>query len=247
MVDWTVIGQDAIIVLTLFLLEAVLSFDNAAALAAYVRRLPIPQRRKALLYGLVGAYVLRFTAILLAAFLIRVPELKIIGGGYLVYVFARHFYDLAMHRNRGGQHEIGQRNIWMRLGIPAFWATVIQIELLDLAFAIDQVIVAVAFTDKIVLIVIAAFAGILFLRLAAAFLARVMDWLPVLEHMAFIAVGIVGVKLMLLYWKIEIPTVFSISLTLSLFGIPVLLKLLFGIPASEEGHAGQFEQDHGKP
>ena len=63
------LAQDATIVLTLLLLEAVLSFDNAAILAAMVRKLPVKDRKKALLYGLVGAYTLRFAAILLASFL----------------------------------------------------------------------------------------------------------------------------------------------------------------------------------
>lgn len=230
MVSWNVVGQDIVIVVTLLVLEAVLSFDNAAALAALVRRLPVEDRRKALLYGLGGAYALRFTAIALAAFLIRTPILKVFGGGYLVYVALKHFVDLARRKEEHGHTPTMNLGFLGRLGLPALVVIIIQIELLDLAFAIDQVIVAVAFTEKIWLIFIASALGILFLRLAAAVMARVMDWLPLLEHMAFVAVGVVGVKLILLYWDLHIPTIFSVSITLSLFGIPVLLKLVFGVP-----------------
>ncbi len=243
-------GEAFGIIAALLMLEAVLSFDNAAILAAMVRRLPVHQRRKALLYGLVGAYVLRVTAILLAAFLIKYQVLKLLGGAYLVFLFVKHFADLIRHKASGGEHHFGQP-ILVRLGVPMLLATIIQIELIDLAFAIDQVIVAVGFTDVLGLIIIAACIGILFLRLAAAFMARVMDWLPLLEHMAYIAVGFVGAKLVLLFegqkvlgWQIpgfnhghgyHIPDNISLILTFALFVVPVVVKLLFKWPPSEPG------------
>ncbi len=234
------------IILTLLLLEAVLSFDNAAILAAMVRRLPVSQRRKALTYGLVGAYALRFSAIALAAWLIKNPWLKLAGGGYLVYIGVKHFIHLARGTD-DHQTVSADRSIWARMGVPVFWATIIQIELLDLAFAIDQVVVAVAFTPNIWLIIVASGLGILFLRLAAVYLARVMDWLPVLEHMAYIAVGYVGVKLIVQYeWfndghGYHIPTPLSLAITLALFGVPVILRL-FGIlkPSDRNGHASML-------
>lgn len=235
-----VLLEDAAIVLTLLLLEAVLSFDNAAILAAMVRKLPVRDRKKALLYGLGGAYILRFSAILLASFLIANPILKVLGGGYLLFIGLKHFYGMWRHKpHEHKEHEIHVD--WLtRIGVPALVAIIIQIELIDLAFAIDQVIVAVAFTDRIWLIVTASFIGILFLRLAAAMIARVMDWLPLLEHMAYVAVTYVGIKLILLYpvsfindgHGVHIPTPISISITLLLFVVPVVLKLAFGWPKS---------------
>lgn len=226
--------QDAGIVLTLVLMEAVLSFDNAAILAAIVRRLPPRDRRKALLYGLVGAYAMRIGAILLATVLIRTPGLKLAGGAYLAFLAIRHFVQLVLHRRRG--HAAPRSNWLARFGVPALVATIIQIEVIDFAFAIDQVLVAVAFTDKVALIIVAAMLGILALRLAASVMARVMDWLPLLEHSAYLAVGYAGVKLMLLYPFVpggyHIPTTVSLGVTLGLFAVPVAVKLLFGWPRS---------------
>ncbi len=237
------------IILALLMLEAVLSFDNAAILAAMVRRVPYEQRKKALLYGLVGAYTLRIAAILLAAFLIKYQILKVLGGSYLIFLFIKHFYAFARHKgDMDAAHEVGTPFL-VRLGVPIFVATIIQIELIDLAFAIDQVIVAVGFTDVIGLIIIASMIGILFLRLAAAIMAQVMDWLPMLEHMAFVAVGFVGVKLVLLHSfftqfathpdpahpGIHIPDAVSLTFTFGLFVIPVLAKLIFKWPPSQPG------------
>ncbi len=275
MTPWDEFVNDTTIVLALLVLEAVLSFDNAAVLAAMVRKLPMKDRRKALLYGLGGAYGLRIAAILLASFLIANPILKVLGGGYLIFIGVKHFVALARHKGGGAKHVTGGGGMWLRLGIPALVATIIQIEIMDLAFAVDQVIVAVAFTEKIPLIIIASMIGILFLRLAAAVVARIMDWLPTLEHLAFVAVIYVGIKLILLYPFFvtgavmgdihgpsqeiiggacrvsfipvehevavgaqpgcEIPTPISIGITLGLFGIPIIMKLLFGFPRSEPG------------
>lgn len=269
--------QDAAVIMTLLLLEAVLSFDNAAVLAAMVRKLPVKDRKKALFYGLAGAYVLRASAILVAGYLIANPIFKVAGGGYLLFISVKHFIQMARARHEH-EGEKGERlGFFARIGLPAFVVVIIQVELLDLAFAIDQVVVAVAFTSELHLIIIAAFIGILFLRLAASVLAKVMDWLPILEHMAYAAVLYVGAKLVLLHpffvrnavleplvegartQKVlagecmvpfigiqhevnvgampgcEIPTQVSIAITLGLFGIPILLKLLFGIPRSKPG------------
>jgi YkoY family integral membrane protein len=243
--------ENLAIVGTLVLLEAVLSFDNAAILAAMVRKLPIPDRRKALLYGLAGAYVLRITAILLASYLIETPELKILGGLYLLSIGVKHFYRLLRRRGQELHAPELKTGLFARMGISSLVATIIQIELIDLAFAIDQVIVAVAFTDKILLVVLASIAGLMFLRLAAASIARVMDWLPLLEHLAYVAVSYVGIKLILLYpfpfinegRGLHVPTAVSIGITLSLFLLPVLVKLVFGVPRSapQGSHATTVE------
>lgn len=238
--------QDLAIILTLLLLEAVLSFDNAAILAALVRRLPHKDRRKALLYGLVGAYALRIGAILVASWLISNPYLRVVGGAYLFFLSVKHFLNFL--RRREEHHHVNLEGAWLvRLGVPPLVAIIIQIELVDLAFAIDQVVVAVGFTEKVSLIIAAAMLGILFLRLAAAVLARVMDWLPLLEHMAYVAVGFVGLKLVLEhpFLDVHVPTPLSLIVTLGLFGIPILVKLVFGIPRSQPGsHTPVEEQQH---
>ncbi len=235
-------GEVVGIIVALLLLEAVLSFDNAAILAAMVRKLPVHERKKALLYGLVGAYTLRVAAILLAAILIRNEWLKLLGGAYLAFLFVKHFADLARHAAAGHEHGHAMgKPFLVRLGVPMLLATIIQIELIDLAFAIDQVIVAVGYTDVVGLIIIAACVGILFLRLAASFLAKVMDWLPILEHMAYVAVGFVGVKLVLLHpyfnhgHGYHIPDPVSLTFTFGLFLLPVAVKFLFDWPESQPG------------
>lgn len=218
--------QDIAVFFTLLVLEGVLAFDNAAVLAAMVRKLPEHQRRKALLYGLIGAYVFRVAAILAVVWIIRYPVLKLLGGLYLLYLAAKHLLFRRAHRTHA-EYTLAQR-----LGLSGFWGVVISIELADLAFALDQVLVAVALTDKIELIIAASLVAILFLRLSAVFIARLMDWFPQLEQLAYVAVGFVGLKLVVVdlahrlgYADFEIPKEVTVTITLTLLVIPVLGKL----------------------
>lgn len=218
--------QDIAVFLTLLVLEGVLAFDNAAVLAAMVRKLPVEQRRKALLYGLIGAYTFRVLAILAVVWIIRYPVLKLVGGLYLLYLASKHLFFRRAH----GEH--AEFTLFKRLGLTGFWGVVISIELADLAFALDQVLVAVALTDKIELIIAASLVAILFLRLSAVFIARLMDWFPQLEQLAYVAVGFVGLKLVVVdlahrlgYAEFDIPKEVSVAVTLTLLVVPVLGKV----------------------
>lgn len=221
-------SADIAVFLTLVLLEGVLSFDNAAVLAAMVRKLPVHERKKALLYGLAGAYIFRTIAILSVAFIIANPILKVIGGLYLLYLAVKHLFFHRPHSEHAESTFLG------RLGFSGFWAMVVAIELADIAFALDQVLVAVAMTDKILLIVVASMVAILFLRLSASYMTRLMDWFPALEKLAYVAVGFVGLKLVSVevihrmgYPDFEVPKVISIGVTLGLLVLPVIVKFLW--------------------
>lgn len=219
---------DLPIIFTLFLLEGVLSFDNAAVLAVMSRKLPPEQRKKALTYGLAGAYVMRFLAIVFAAVLIAVPVTRLIGGFYLLYLCVKHFWDF-INGAHNQEEEENTPTIFSKMSflrISPFWKTVIAIELADLAFAIDQVLVSVAYTEKYLLIVLSSFAAILMLRVSAMLLTKVIDWFPRIEQIAYVVVGFVGLKLIASYWAIEVPKQISVSLTMAAFLIPISIKFL---------------------
>lgn len=212
---------------TLILLEGVLSFDNAAIIAAMVRKLPTEQRRKAVFYGLAGAYVFRTAAILGVAFIVANPWLKLLGGVYLLYLAAKHLLTKHAH------DEHVEKNLLERFGVSGFWGVVISVELADLAFALDQVLVAVAMTDEVVLIIAASLIAILFLRLSATYMTRLMDWFPALEKLAYVAVGFVGAKLVLVelvhmagYTEFDVPKLVSVVVTLTLLVVPVVGKFV---------------------
>ena len=80
------------VIALLVFFEGLLSIDNALVLALLARRLPKSLRAKALTYGLVGALVFRTIMVGSAAFLLQWRIVKLIGGGYLLWISIQHFF-----------------------------------------------------------------------------------------------------------------------------------------------------------
>ena len=175
---------------TLVLLEGLLSADNALVLAILVKHLPKDKRKKALLYGLVGAFVLRFLGILAATWIIKLWYLQGIGALYLAYLTIAHFIH---HHKTKGVHELKKK-----LG---FWKTVVIVEFTDLAFAIDSILVAVALSKNIWVIYTGGMLGIIAMRIAAGAFLKLLDRFPDLEHMAYALVGWISIKLFIETWE----------------------------------------------
>src|SRR5688500_9417747 len=134
---------DFITIALLVLLEGLLSADNAIVLAVLVLGLPRHEQRKALQYGIIGAFAFRILAILLAVQLLAVSWVKLIGGLYLFYLCWRHFLS-----RRGADKRQTPRLARPWLGLSAFWTTVVKVELTDVVFAVDSILVAVAMSPK---------------------------------------------------------------------------------------------------
>ena len=212
---------EVLIFLNIMILEIVLSIDNAAVLAAMVKELPKEQQKKALTYGIAGAYVFRGFALLFASVLIKLVWLKVAGGLYLMYLA---YNALSTNVEQGGESK-------MTIKIPflsALWSTIVAIEMMDLVFSIDNVFAAVAFTPNLWLICGGVFIGILAMRFATTKFVKVLEKNPILERVAYWVIGALGLKLVSSYWLHDLNTeaidaVFSI-LTLLAFIIPLIIK-----------------------
>jgi YkoY family integral membrane protein len=212
---------EVLIFLNIMILEIVLSIDNAAVLAAMVKELPKEQQKKALTYGIAGAYVFRGLALLFASVLIKLVWLKVAGGLYLMYLA---YNALSSKVEQGGESK-------MSIKIPflsALWSTIVAIEMMDLVFSIDNVFAAVAFTPNLWLICGGVFVGILAMRFATTKFVKVLEKNPILERVAYWVIGALGLKLVSSYWLHNLNTesidaVFSI-LTLLAFIIPLIIK-----------------------
>ncbi len=235
------------VILNLIVIESLLSLDNAAVLATMVMDLPEEQRAKALKYGILGAYVFRGICLIFAGLLVKVVWLKALGGLYLLWLAIKYFKDKAEAEKTIDQSDdeiVSKTNnpIYQKIinKIGPFWSTVILVEIMDLAFSIDNVFAAVAFTNKIGLICIGVFIGILSMRFAAQFFVSLMEKFPFLEQCAFIVIGLLGIKLVLsgscdMFWK-DNTICSSINshnadlatslITLSVFIVPVIISNL---------------------
>jgi YkoY family integral membrane protein len=216
----SVAPSDFLTIGLLVLLEGLLSADNAMVLAVLVLGLPRDQQRKALRYGIFGAFAFRTIATVFAVHMIQLKIVQLIGGLYLLWLTFQHFF-------RGGSAEERRTPVPARpwIGLSAFWATVVKVELTDIVFAIDSILVAVAMSPKIWVVLSGGILGIIAMRLVIGQLLRIVRRYPLLVDGAFIIILWVGVKL-LIEWAhssgwihFEVPRWLSMGLIVVIFGI----------------------------
>ncbi len=238
-------GPSLAIIGNLIIIESLLSVDNAAVLATMVMDLPEKEREKALKYGIWGAYIFRGLAMIFAAFLIQIWWLKPLGGLYLLYLV----YDFWKGKQTESTEDdvLDKNSNWLYRAtvgsLGTFWATVALVELMDMAFSIDNVFAAVAFTPNIILVCIGVFIGILAMRFIAQWFVKLMAKYSFLETAAFVVIAILGIKLTLSLYEHFYPEAgfskflgshsadIGISvLTVAIFFVPILTSVLFNFP-----------------
>jgi YkoY family integral membrane protein len=210
--------SDFLTVGLLVVLEGLLSADNAMVLAVLVLGLPAPERRNALRYGILGAFAFRFIAVVLAIFLLALGWVKLVGAAYLFYLAIQHFAQ-----SGGAEARRTPPPARPMFGLSAFWATVVKVEFMDLIFAVDSILVAVAMSSKLWVVMAGGTLGIIMMRLVISQLLVVVERYPLLVDAAFVIIGWVAVKLVLeyLFWAgfihLEVPTWFSLAMIVVIF------------------------------
>lgn len=198
--NWGVIG-------TLIILEGLLSADNALVLAVMVKHLPDQQRKKALFYGIIGAYLFRILAIGIGVSLIKIAWLQIVAGHYLLWLVFQHFMT------RGEEEDEVQTK---KMG---FWRTVLAVELMDIAFSLDSVIAAFGVSNQVWVLFLGGVLGILMMRGVAQLFLALIKKVPEFETTAFILILIIGLKM--------ITAAFGFHLDQFIF-FGILITIFFG-------------------
>jgi YkoY family integral membrane protein len=174
------------LLLVLVALEAVLSADNAVALASISQGLADDKlRRQALNIGLILAYILRMTLILAATWVVRYWQFQVLGAAYLLWLVFQYFTS---SKGEDGEHH-GPK-------FTSVWQAIPTIAITDLAFSLDSVATAIAVSTDTWLVISGATIGIIILRFMAGLFIKWLDEYTHLEDAGYITVGLVGVKLL---------------------------------------------------
>ncbi len=192
---------------TLVLMEGLLAADNALVLAVLVSRLPERrEQKKALLYGIIGAFVFRALSLLSAYWLIHMWEFKALGAAYLIFMTVRYFWSGEYRADRhaaalalpeGVEAEAGEEQPAGTGGrfSPRFWPTVIMVELTDLAFSVDQIVAAVGLSSRLAVVYTGGMLGIIAMRFAAGGFLLLIERRPRLAYTGHILPAWIGIKL----------------------------------------------------
>ena len=192
--------QTPFILIVLIALEAVLSADNAIALAAIAQNLQDPKlQRQALNIGLVGAYILRIALILTATWVVQFWQFKLLGAVYLLWLVYNYFTDKEPEDTEDTE-DTSEDN---HLSFSSLWQIIPIVAVTDLAFSLDSVTTAIAVSDDIWLIIAGGTIGIITLRFLAGLFIRWLDEYTHLEDAGFITVGFVGFRLLLKVFNLD--------------------------------------------
>lgn len=206
--ELTMLFEYGWVLLLLVALEGLLAADNALVLAIMVKHLPEEERKKALFYGLAGAFVFRFASLFIISFLVDVWQVQAIGALYLLFIAINHIVRKLYFKKVEDDREAEEKKK------SGFWATVFKVELADIAFAVDSILAAVALAmtlpntslpeiggmdgGKFLVVFAGGLIGLIIMRFAANLFVKLLKSRPGLEIAAFAIVGWVGVKLTVL-------------------------------------------------
>lgn len=215
-----------------------------------VKHLPPDKRKKALFYGLAGAFVFRFVSLFIISFLSDVWWVQALGAVYLLFISINHMVKHFFSKKEAHLKQAEQKQ-------ENFWLTVLKVELADIAFAIDAILAAVALAlalpetglpniggmdgGQFLVILAGGIIGLVIMRFAASAFGNLLAKRPGLETAAFLIVGWVGVKLAV--YTLAHPDIAlidkafpkSASWKLIFWGVLLLIALLGWFMSKEKG------------
>ncbi|MFC5404488.1 TerC family protein [Cohnella soli] len=217
---WGIIG-------TLVILEGLLSADNALVLAVMVRHLPKEQQKKALFYGIIGAYIFRFLAIGIGTYLVKITWIKVAGGLYLLWIALSNLFNLEFALARVGgvkllpyirrKSEEDQAEEAAGNSGLGFWRTVLMVEAMDIAFSIDSVLAAFGVSEEVWVLFLGGILGVLMMRGVAQVFLKLIEKFPELEKAAFILIVVIGGKMIAGAFHYELPHVVFFPILIAIF------------------------------
>tara|TARA_Y100001968_G_scaffold329316_1_gene378404 strand:- start:72 stop:794 length:723 start_codon:yes stop_codon:yes gene_type:complete len=195
-------------------LELVLSADNAVALASITKKLNnINLQKKALNIGIFIAFLLRIIVILTAQFILSFWPVKLLGGLYLITLSITKFISI------NDKQTIEKEDINTTDNNSSLLSIILLLALTDLAFSIDSITAAVAISDQFLLVITGAIIGVIALRFTSGLFIKWLEIYVNLEKAGYIAVGVIGIKLIiqLILYDIVIPEYLFFLFMLFLF------------------------------
>ncbi len=231
--------------LTGYLLEKTLAMDNIFVFVMIFTYFSVPMQyqKRVLVYGVLGAIILRALMIVMGAWLIAKFHwvLYVFGAFLLVtgikmFVFADHEPDLAKNpllkwvkkHMRITQEYHGEKFWIMKNGVRWFtpmFLVLILIEFSDVIFALDSIPAIFAITSDPFIVFTSNIFAILGLRALYFLLADMAERFDLLKFGLALVLMFVGTKMLIVEW-FKIPVAVSLGVVAAIIGTSILLSLL---------------------
>lgn len=153
--------------LTIIAIDLVLAGDNAILIGLAARNLPVHQQKKVIMWGAVGAIIIRTIATLAVVWLLEIPGLHLVGGLLLVIIA----YKLLVDDDKHGDIKSGEN----------FWAAIRTIIIADALMGLDNVLaVAGAAHGDILLVILGLLVSIPVVMWGSTLILKWIERFPVI-------------------------------------------------------------------
>lgn len=211
-------GNGWLIIVSIIILECLLSVDNAVVLAAKTSVLTNEKdREKALFAGIWSAFVFRMIVVVIAAYIVSFWQIKVAGAIYLIYLSLDYFWKTKHAPGAKGDVKSADIPHSKQTRQPKVWQVALELEIINLLFSVDSVLASVAISPNPVIVLIGGIVGTLAVRFIAEVIMKVMVFVPELEPMAYVLIAIIAIKMFL-----EIPMI-GLELSAGWFALLILL------------------------
>ncbi len=168
-------------VVAIILIDIVLAGDNALVIGMAANKLPEHLKKKAILWGTVGAIAIRFISIGIITYLLLIPGLKLIGGIALIYIG----WKLAFASK---EHNVDSKD--------TFWAAISTIVVADAVMGIDNALgIAAAAQGNFILIIFGLLVSVPIILFGSTIIAKMLDKYPNLVFLGSYVLFLVALKM----------------------------------------------------
>jgi YjbE family integral membrane protein len=186
MLEMLVTAQFWVDVAKIIMIDLLLSGDNAVVIALACRNLPVDQRKRGILFGVVGAIVLRVVLTFFAVSLLSLPYLKLIGAFLLLWIGVK----LLLPED---EHDEGSIKADTRL-----FGAVKTIIIADFVMSLDNVLgVAAAAHGNVPLLVFGLLISIPLIAWSSQLVLKVIDRFPMVIYAGGGLLGYVAGEMLL--------------------------------------------------
>jgi len=178
--------QLAILIQIIFI-DLILAGDNAIIIGMVASKFPVEQRKKIIFWGIGGAVILRIVLTLLAAYLLQITGLRLIGGLLLLYIVYKLYVDVIKGSTNEEDIQVDNSSF-----IRAIWTVL----LADFTMSLDNVLgVAGAAGDHYTLLIFGLALSIILMATAASLISKWINEYKWIAWLGLLAILIVALQL----------------------------------------------------
>ena len=179
--------EQLIILIEIILIDLVLAGDNAIIIGMVASKFDSSERNKIIFWGIGGAVILRIFFTFIAAYLLQITGLRLIGGILLLYICYKIYRDVIQNKIEEKNLEIDNSN---------FKKAILTVILADVTMSLDNVLgVAGAAKDHYTLLAFGLGLSILLMAFAANYTAKLIKKYSWISWVGLLAILIVAIEL----------------------------------------------------